>query len=75
MYIIKNHNNTNDQSVELSSKYKLIVPKEKQPVLVDSKTPWLCSLCLNAANCLNGLGDLYGPYRINKDQDLGIVKS
>ena len=42
-----------------------IIPKEKIMPIVDKSVPWTCGLCHQGPNHVKGLGDLFGPYRID----------
>ena len=42
-----------------------IIPKEKILPIVDKSVPWICGLCQQGPNSVKGLGDLFGPYRID----------
>jgi hypothetical protein len=58
-----------DETIKFGNK----IPKDKIPPIVDTNSPWVCSLCSLKANCSNGIGDLYGPYRANLDLESDYI--
>jgi hypothetical protein len=68
----------NSDPMELTQKYKRLLPKEKHfPVLkpemdLEDKSEWVCSFCMNGPNFTNGIGELFGPYRVSSDLEFDI---
>ncbi len=49
--------------------------REKIPPIINQKSPWTCALCHNQSKFINGIGCLFGPYRLSTnpdDDDLSI---
>jgi hypothetical protein len=71
-------NGTALHSADFINKYKFLIPREKHfPVSRGAaaevnNSDWVCSFCLNPANFSNGLGDLFGPYRVSADLESEI---
>ena len=47
---------------------RILVTREKIPPIFDQTSQWRCVFCHNKPKCIDGLGDLFGPYRIDKNQ-------
>lgn len=59
--------------VETSGRYKSVVPRERSFPIERKDEPWICCFCSNKANFMDGIGELYGPYRVSDDLEADIV--
>lgn len=59
---------------EDGSHKRIVITKEKIPPIIDQHSLWRCVFCHNKEKCIDGLGELFGPYRIDKSlpEDLTI---
>ncbi len=43
--------------------------RERIPPIINQKSPWTCVFCHNRSEFINGIGCLFGPYRLSTDPD------
>ena len=70
-------NKMNDELNNHLNRNKLVVKETIPPIIDKSSSTWICALCNNKPNQINGLGELYGPYRVSLclDEDLIYEKN
>lgn len=71
MYMVYQSHLTNDSNYSIESNTKKgMVVREKAPPITDQSVPWVCSLCHMRPYAINGLGGLFGPYRVSSLNEL-----
>ena len=61
---------TEQSNENVAKTTELLIPREKMNSIKDSSVEyWTCSLCHGRPNSLEGLGPLFGPYRLNQPDD------
>lgn len=68
MYMVYQSHSTHDSNFGIESNKKGLVVREKAPPIMDQSIPWVCSLCHSRPYAINGLGGLFGPYRVSLNE-------
>lgn len=72
--VCQSHEPADTNDITCTNKKERIA-KEKIPPITDQKSAWVCTLCNKQPKFIDGIGDLFGPYRISlneTDEDLTL---
>jgi len=62
--VYQSHSETSESVVQ-----RVGFTRERIPPIINQKSPWTCVFCHNRSEFINGIGCLFGPYRLSTDPD------
>ena len=64
MFMVYQSHSAHDSKFDVEAKKGMTI-REKAPPITDQTIPWICSLCHTRPHSINGIGSLFGPYRVS----------